>query len=63
MKINKLYIAAAFTALALTGCDDLLDTESYTKKTTASFPETDGDVEMLLTGTYAIMNQNMNAKT
>lgn len=63
MKINKLYIAAAFTALALTGCDDFLDTESYTKKTTATFPETDGDIEMLLTGTYAIMNQNMNAKT
>ncbi len=63
MKINKLYIAAALSALAFTGCDDFLDTESYTKKTTATFPETDGDIEMLLTGTYAIMNQNMNAKT
>ncbi len=63
MKKNKLYIAAAITALSLIGCDDFLDTESYTKATTVSFPKTDGDVEMMLTGCYAIMNQNMNGKT
>ncbi|MBP5367852.1 MAG: RagB/SusD family nutrient uptake outer membrane protein [Bacteroidales bacterium] len=63
MKINKLYIAAALAALALTGCDDFLDTESYTKKTTVTFPKTDGDIEMLLTGCYSIMNLNCNSKT
>ncbi len=62
MKIYK-YIAVAAIALAFTGCDDFLDTESYTKKTTATFPKTDGDIEMLLTGSYAVMNSNCNAKT
>ena len=49
-----LYFAAA--ALLLTGCEDFLDTESYTKKNTTNFPANEGDVALQLVGIYNTLN-------
>ncbi|MCQ2974834.1 MAG: RagB/SusD family nutrient uptake outer membrane protein [Bacteroidales bacterium] len=58
MKINK-YITLVAAAVLLAGCDEFLETESYTKKTTATFPETEADAESMIAGIYAVMSNNM----
>lgn len=49
-----LYVAAA--ALALTSCDDFLDTESYTQKNTTNFPKNESDVQLAMVGVYNTLN-------
>lgn len=41
----------------LSGCENFLDTQSYTQKTTENFPKTDEDVTQMLTGVYSILNE------
>jgi hypothetical protein len=41
------------TVLVLTGCNNFLDTEDLTDKTTANFPETEKEADQVLTGIYA----------
>lgn len=52
-----LYITATFVILALTGCEAMLDTQSYTKSTTGNFPANENDVTMMITAIYATLNQ------
>lgn len=49
-----LYVAAA--ALALTSCEDFLDTESYTQKNTTNFPQNAEDVQLAMVGVYNTLN-------
>jgi len=55
MKIAK-YIYAALGAIMVCSCNDFLDTENYTKKTTASFPLTQNDAVQMITGIYSTLN-------
>jgi uncharacterized lipoprotein YajG len=50
-----IYIIAASIFL-FAGCENFLDTESYTKKNTSNFPATQADAEQMITGIYATMN-------
>jgi hypothetical protein len=43
-----------------TSCEDFLDTESYTKQTTAKFPANVADAEKMLTGIYSTFNRSMS---
>lgn len=52
-----LYIAAS--ALLFTSCESFLDTESYTKKTTANYPVTEKDAIQMVTGVYATLNKSI----
>ena len=47
-----LYSVAIAGALMATSCDDLLDTENYSKADTSSFPKTEQDAEQILTSCY-----------
>lgn len=49
-----LYFTVA--AFLLVGCEDFLDTESYTKKNTENYPKTEKDAIEMVTGVYATMN-------
>lgn len=53
---NSIYILIAALTLLFTSCEDYLDTESYTKTTTANFPSSVEDAEQLLTGIYSTLN-------
>lgn len=55
MRISR-YLLAAFTAIAFIGCEDFLDTENLTKKTSASFPKTQDDAVFMVTGIYSTLN-------
>lgn len=50
-----LYFAA--TALLFTSCESYLDTESYTKKNTGNYPNTEADAIQMVTGVYATLNK------
>lgn len=43
-----------------TGCEDFLDSESYTKKNSENFPLNANDANQLLVGVYATLNQTQN---
>lgn len=59
-----IYIAAiALSAVALTGCEDLLDTENFTESNTGNFPASPADAEKQLTAVYATLNQGMATPT
>ena len=48
-----LFIASAILIL-LSGCENFLDSELLTEKTTANFPETEKDAQEMVTAIYAI---------
>jgi len=48
---NLLYIVVAL--MLFSSCEDFLDTDNYTKKTTSNFPKTLGDAEQMVAGIYA----------
>lgn len=45
------------TAIALSACDDALDTTNYTQKNTGSFPQNAVDAQQMLTGIYSNLNE------
>lgn len=47
-----LYSLAIAGALLATSCDDLLDTENYSKADTSTFPKNETDAEQILTSCY-----------
>ena len=49
-------MAAAGLMTLTTGCENFLDTESYTKKNTGNFPSTATDAENMVTGVYSVLN-------
>ena len=52
----KKYILVMVLCTALLSCQDFLDTESLTKKTTADFPVSQNDAIQMITGIYATLN-------
>jgi len=52
---NILYFA--LVALVFTGCENYLDTESYTKKNTGNYPKTADDAIQMVTGVYSTLNK------
>ena len=46
--MKKYFYIATIAAFMLSGCEDFLDTENYTKKNTGNFPETVEDIDMML---------------
>lgn len=50
---------AIVAALLLGGCEDFLDTKSYTMKDTSNFPTTTADAEMALTGIYSTLSDGV----
>ncbi len=46
-------MAVTAAAVMLTSCEDFLDSENLTQKTTANFPETEQDADEMLTSIYA----------
>lgn len=48
-----LYFPILLMAIALTGCDDFLDSDLLTKKTSGNFPATEKEANEVLTGIYA----------
>ncbi|MGQ1945708.1 RagB/SusD family nutrient uptake outer membrane protein [Geofilum sp. OHC36d9] len=51
-----LYFVLGSALVLFSGCDDFLDTESYTRKDTTNFPQDAEDVEMALVGAYNTLN-------
>jgi hypothetical protein len=49
----KKYIALILATVFLTGCEDFLNTESLTQKSTENFPYTEGEANELITAIYA----------
>jgi hypothetical protein len=53
-----LYTILIGVAVALTGCEDALDTNDYTNSNTSNFPLTIEDAAMLVTSMYANLNHS-----
>ena len=47
----------ALVALVFSGCENYLDTDSYTKKNTANYPQTADDAIQMVTGVYSTLNK------
>ena len=56
MKKHLLSIAIALTAVTLTGCEDMLNTENYIGSNTGNFPSSIKDAEMMVTSIYSNLN-------
>jgi hypothetical protein len=56
MRKTYLHIITLVSLLTLTSCEDFLDTESFVKKNTSNFPNTQEDAEQMITGIYVTMN-------
>lgn len=52
----KRFLYILMMVLALTGCENLLDTTNYTESNTGNFPSGSSDAEMMVTGVYATLN-------
>lgn len=52
----KPLFAALLLLFVMAGCEDFLDTESYTKKNTSNFPTTEEEAQAMITGIYMTMN-------
>lgn len=56
-----LYIISAIVSCSLVlSCENFLDSENLLKKDTSNFPKTQTDVEQMVTGIYATMNNLVN---
>ncbi|KOH45940.1 RagB/SusD family nutrient uptake outer membrane protein [Sunxiuqinia dokdonensis] len=52
----KKLIYYLFAGLLLWGCEDFLETQPLTDKTSSNFPQTAADAEQMMAGIYTIMN-------
>lgn len=52
----KKIIYISFLGLLLLGCEDFLDQEPLTQKTSANWPQTEEDVKQMMAGIYTTMN-------
>lgn len=55
--MKKYILMAAVAGMALTSCEDMLDTENWTGATTDNYPAQASDLDLLLTGAYSCLNQ------
>ncbi|MBM6864765.1 RagB/SusD family nutrient uptake outer membrane protein [Bacteroides caecigallinarum] len=62
MKLKYIY-AALIAAFTLNSCENFLDTENYTQKTTSNFPTTSDDIDMMLAGLYSTLNHQNRQHT
>lgn len=56
--MRKLLYVLAGTVMALSACDDALDTTNYIQKNTGTFPTNITDAQQMLAGVYANLNKN-----
>jgi hypothetical protein len=62
--MKKIFLSAALMALAtLTGCERFLDTKNLTKQDTSNYPQTEAQVQELLTGVYRMAREAEIAPT
>lgn len=54
--MKKILLMAAVGVMALTGCEDFLDSQNYTKKDSSNFPVNETDAQQLLTAVYGTLN-------
>lgn len=52
----KFILTVSCAAVAFSGCEKFLDTESYTTRNTSNFPSSETDAIQLVTGVYAALN-------
>ncbi len=57
MKTIKHISLLALCVLLFAGCENYLDTVSYTESNTSNFPASETDAKQLVTGIYAVLNQ------
>lgn len=50
--MKKILVYGLFALLALTSCEDFLDSESYTNKDSSNFPKTETDVNQMIAAVY-----------
>ena len=55
--MKKIFYLVIALAVFFVGCEDMLDTENYTKSNTSNFPKTEADVQMAVTAVYSILNK------
>ena len=56
-----IYLITIVLALpVLTGCDDFLDTQSYTTKNSETFPRTEDDANQMVVGVYNSLTRCTN---
>ena len=56
-KIVKYFSVLAIGSLLFAGCENFLDTVSYTESNTSNFPASETDALQLVTGIYSVLNQ------
>ena len=56
-KIYSYFSALMLASLLLAGCENFLDTVSYTESNTSNFPASETDAKQLVTGIYSVLNQ------
>lgn len=61
-KFNK-YCSLALGCLLFSSCEDFLDTTDYLNKNDSNFPQTEKDINSLLTGVYGSMASNVETGT
>ena len=55
--ISKYLSALVLASLVFAGCENFLDTVSYTESNTSNYPASEQDARQLVTGIYAALNQ------
>lgn len=58
--MKKIFTIAAATALALSSCEDFLDSSNYTEANTSNYPAAPADLNKELAALYGVMNQYCN---
>lgn len=53
-------LAIIVAGFSFSACENFLDTENLIKKDTSNFPQTQSDVDQMITGIYATMNNLVN---
>ena len=56
-KIYSYFSALMLLSLLFAGCENFLDTVSYTESNTSNFPASETDAKQLVTGIYSVLNQ------
>jgi starch-binding outer membrane protein, SusD/RagB family len=58
-KLINYLIAIVLTLPILSGCEDFLDTQSYTTKDSSTYPKTEKDANEVLTGVYGALARSL----
>jgi hypothetical protein len=58
----KYILLSAIAVVALSSCNDFLDSEDLTKKDNSNFPKTEDDAQQSLTGCYNMLRYEGDSK-